>query len=213
MSACIAAPRRGRRGRRGAALVFALAALVLLMALALALHAVTLRAQRSARRAALVRTAMDGAEGALARWQARLARGEPAEAFAGLADGGAVGAAIPGSVRELEGAGGAGEGGPGDAGGVGTAGGVLPAQVRVTLVTFADGLRLLVSDGSAGAGALQARRRVSLLLVPDTLPALPRDSATGATAGDGAADTAAHAERGARPRLVPAPERAWAELP
>ena len=175
-----------RRARRGAALVVALAALVLLMALAFALHAVALREQRSARRAMLVRAAMDGAEAALARWQVRLARGEPPEAFAGLGDPGAEDGSVPGTVRELEG--GAGEGAP-------SAG---AATARVTLVTFAAGVRLLVSDATATASGLRARRRVSLLLVPDTLPAIAGDSA---------------AAGGPRTRLVPAPERAWAELP
>lgn len=191
-------PLRGRRARRGAALLVALAALVLLMALALALHAVTLRAHRSARRAVLVRAAMDGAEGALTRWQVRLARGEPPEAFPGLDEGGTGAMAVPGAVRELDGTGddardgGAGEGGAGA--------GVVPVRVRVTLVTFAQGVRLLVSEGTARAGGMRARRRVSLVLVPDTLPALPGNP------GDTTAGSV-------RPRLVPAPERPWAELP
>lgn len=165
----------------------ALAALVLLTALAITLHSVTLRARRSARRAMLVRAAMDGAEGALARWQARLARGEPPEAFVGLDTGGAGAMTIPGTTRELE-----------RAAAGGAVVGAVPAAVRVTLVTFADGVRLLVSEGSAAAAGLRARRRVSLLLVPDTLPALAEDTA---------------AAGGVRLRLVPAPERAWVELP
>lgn len=184
------------RARPGAALVVALAALVLLMALSLALHAVALRERRSARRALLVRAAMDGAEGALARWQVRLARGEPLEAFAGLGPPGTEDGGVPGTARELEGAS-AGEPGGGGGAGEGSvpAGGVL---VRVTLVTFAGGVRLLVSDATATAAGVRARRRVSLLLVADALPPAAGDSA--------AADRL-------RPRLVPAPERAWAELP
>ena len=166
------------------------------MALSLALHAVALREQRAARRGMLARAAMDGAEGALARWQARLARGEPPEAVAefGAPEPGELG--VPGTGRELEIATeGAPSGGGGAGEGTASTGG---ATVRVTLVTFAGGVRLLVSDAAATASGLRARRRVSLLLVPDTLSAAAGDSA---------------AAGGVRARLVPAPERAWAEVP
>ena len=90
-----------------------------------------------------------------------------------------------------------------------------PARVHVTLVTFADGVRLLVSDAVSAAGGLEARRRVSLLLVPDTLPAAARDT----SASGGGADTTSRLTPTVAPvttpgvRLVPLRERAWAQLP
>ena len=200
--------RRPSDGRRGAALVVALASLVLLMAVAIALHAVALRERRSARRATLVRAASDAAEGALARWQVRLASGD------GIVDSMVASLAgdVTGTRRELEH--GAGEGSAGELGER-----VAAAQVHVTIVTLARDLRLLVSEGTAGAGGLRARRRVSLLLVPDSLPAVPVDSARddgstaaldSAVAGTGGAQVTALP---ARLRYIRAPERSWAELP
>ena len=160
---------------------------MLLMAIAVALHAVTLRERRSATRATLARSAADAAEGALARWQVRLAAGEPL-----LAE--VVNDPV-GTHRALED--GAGEQGAGAA----TDAIVAPARVQVTLVTLADGVRLLASEGVAQAGHARARRRVSLLLVPDSVPGLPAPSDSGAVVP--------------RPRwrLSPAPERAWADVP
>jgi Tfp pilus assembly protein PilX len=191
--------------RRGAALVMALATLVLLMAVAVALHAVALRERRSARRATLVRAASDAAEGALARWQARLGSADDADTMVAALAGDAEGV-----NRELERGAGAGSGGdPGER--------VIAAQTHVTLVTFAHGVRLLVSEGTASAGGMRARRRVSLILVPDSVN-LPADSSSAHNGSNVAADSAA-GRSGAgttaaiRLRLLPAPERPWAELP
>jgi hypothetical protein len=173
------------RARPGAALLIALAVLVLLMAIALALHAVTLRERRSARRATLVAAARDAADAGLARWQVRLASGDSVVAQ--------LAADPPGMRHVLE----VGEGaGAGDV----PSALVTPAYLRVSFVSLSAGVRLLVSEASATAGLLVARRRVALALVTDSVRAAPIDTTPGALA----------------PwvrRFVPAPERAWVELP
>lgn len=133
------------------ALVVALAALVLLGAVGVALHAVTLRERRAARRASLARAAADAAEGALVEWRVRL-----------TSDGAPTGAESdpPGTVRMLA-----------------AADTVRDVAVDVTLIALAGGARLLVSEARAVAGVQRARRRVALALVPDSVPvASPRDS-------------------------------------
>ena len=174
-----------KRVRRGAALLVALAVLVLLMAIALALHAVTLRERRSARRSTLVVAAGEGADAGLARWQVRLAA--PDSLVAQLADD------PPGLRRVLE-------AGAGSGGDITASALVTPARVRVTFVTLAAGVRLLMSEAVASTGVLVARRRVALALVTDSVPA-PR--------ADSLPDVAPAWVR----RFVPAPERAWVELP
>lgn len=180
---------RGGRRRRGAALLLALAVLVLLTALAIAVHAVTLRERRSARRATLQVAAGDAADAALTTWRARLANGD--SLFATLA------VEAPGTRRVLEDA----AGRDADARDDGRAF-APPTHVRVTFVTLGGGTGMLVSEATATAGALLARRRVAFVLVADSTPVIARDTT---------ADTARVPL--VRRRLLPAPERAWVELP
>lgn len=197
------------RARRGAALVLALATLMLLMAVSVALHAVALRERHAARRATLARAASDAAEGALTRWQVRLAADDALLATL---------AADPVGTRRVLStalASAPGEGSVASVPSFASAPAPLIAEAqlheaRVTLVTLAGGVRLLVSEADAMAGRARARRRVSLLLVPDSVvdgAVSARD--TSAVAGATGASTGT----AARWRLVPAPERAWAELP
>jgi hypothetical protein len=147
-----------RARRRGVALLVALAALVLLGALAVALHAVTLRERRAARRATLARAVDDAAERALAEWRARLAT-----------DSGAVmvSADPPGTARTLA----TGQGGD-------------STRVEVTIVALAGGARLLVSEARASAGRERARRRVALVLVPDSTTVPPAEGDSTGTVTD-----------------------------
>jgi hypothetical protein len=147
-----------RARRRGIALLVALAALVLLGALAVALHAVTLRERRAARRATLARAVDDAAERALAEWRAHLAT-----------DSGAVmvSADPPGTARTLA----TGQGGD-------------STRVEVTIVALAGGARLLVSEARASAGRERARRRVALVLVPDSTTVPPAEGDSTGTVTD-----------------------------
>jgi hypothetical protein len=169
------------------ALLVAMAALTLLGAIALALHAVALRERRVARRATLARAATDAAEATLATWQTALAAGGRVAATS-VGD-------PPGTVRTLEG--GAGD----DEVPRVASGAAMPVvRTRATLVALAAETRLLVAEARAASGALQARRRVALLLLPDSLVTPP-------AAGDSGAVPLV------RRRWAREPVRAWVELP